>query len=55
MDVDEDAPPMLVASCDAADDNVPDLVDAGVGDLSIMKVPITVVTGMLGDSWHVHI
>jgi hypothetical protein len=45
MDVDDDAPPLLVASGDAVDDVVPDLVDSAVADLSLTKVPITVVTG----------
>lgn len=46
MDVDDEALPLLVASGDAVEDEVPDLVDAAVGDLSLTKVPITVITGM---------
>jgi hypothetical protein len=46
MDVDEEAPPLLVSSDNTVDNNVPDLVGAA-GDLSLTKVPITVVTGKL--------
>jgi hypothetical protein len=45
MDVDDEAPPLLVASGDVVEDDVPDLVDSAVADLSLTKVPITVVTG----------
>jgi hypothetical protein len=48
MDVDEEAPPLLVASGNTVEEDVPDLIDADLGDLSIKKVPITVVTGYLG-------
>ncbi|KAF1987505.1 vitamin b12 biosynthesis, cobw-like protein [Aulographum hederae CBS 113979] len=45
MDIDDDdAPPLLVS----ADGNVPDGIDAELEDLSIVKVPITIVTGYLG-------
>ncbi|KIW06015.1 uncharacterized protein PV09_03196 [Verruconis gallopava] len=47
MDIDEEAPPLLVASDDAASD-VPELLNATVENLSLTKVPITVVTGYLG-------
>jgi hypothetical protein len=44
MDEDfDDAPPLLVAADEP--DEVPDLVDAKLGDLSLVKVPITIVTG----------
>jgi hypothetical protein len=47
MDEDlEDAPPLLVAANEP--DEVPDLVDAKLGDLSLVKVPITIVTGAYG-------
>ena len=46
MGVDDEAPPLLVTSSDAVDEDVPDLVDSAVADLSLTKVPITVVTGM---------
>lgn len=51
MELDDDlenAPSLVVALGDGATDNIPDLVEQGVADLSIVKVPITIVTGYLG-------
>ena len=45
MDEDfEDAPPLLVAANEPGE--APDLVDAKMGDVTLVKVPITIVTGM---------
>lgn len=42
MDEDlNDGPPLLVS----ADSEAPELVDTKLGDLSLVKVPITIVTG----------
>lgn len=47
MDIDDDGPPLLVESSGAAaQDDAPALVDTGVANMSLTKVPITIVTGM---------
>ncbi len=45
MDIEDEAPPLLVVSRDAIDEEIPNLVDSAVADLILTKVPITVVTG----------
>lgn len=45
MEIDQEAPPLLVASDGPGDDDIPDLVQSEIEDLSLTKVPITVVTG----------
>lgn len=45
MDTDEDLPPLLVETKPEEDD-VPDLINTQLDELSIIKVPITIVTGM---------
>lgn len=43
----DDAPPLLVN----ADSEVPNLVDSKLADLSLVKVPITIVTGTFTCNW----
>jgi len=45
MEMDDEAPPLLVSS--KAEDDVPEPIIQQLGDLSIIKVPITIVTGNL--------
>ncbi|KAJ9629895.1 hypothetical protein H2203_002279 [Taxawa tesnikishii (nom. ined.)] len=46
MDVDDDAPPMLVVS--GAQPDAPENLSAEMDDMSVTKVPITIITGYLG-------
>lgn len=43
MDVDDDAPPMLVVS--GAQPDAPENLSAEMDDMSVTKVPITIITG----------
>lgn len=48
MDIDDDeAPPLLVEASQAGNAEVDENLTAEVDDLSLVKVPITIVTGML--------